>query len=175
MAALLYNIPRFLEVTWVSTHDASSNKTIREVKPTDLRQNPVYVSIYITWMYLVVMYIVPFASLALLNLRIYIQIRQSTAKRAQLTRQEQREIGMASMLICVVIVFFVCNILALVVNLLEVSHRGLAIATRSIFDPPFLKLMSIAITALSEAILSCVYAVLRLGSTHEYDINILPT
>jgi hypothetical protein len=71
-------------------------------------------------MYLVVMYIVPFTSLALLNLRIYIQIRRSTAERAKLTRHEQREIGMATMLVCVVIVFFFFNILALVVNLLEV-------------------------------------------------------
>ncbi len=71
-------------------------------------------------MYLVVMYIVPFTLLALLNLRIYIQIRRSTAERAKLTRLQQREIGMATMLICVVIVFFVCNILALVVNILEV-------------------------------------------------------
>ncbi len=73
-------------------------------------------------MYLVVMYIVPFLSLAVLNLLIYKQIRQSQAERAKLTRQEQREIGMATMLICVVIVFFVCNVLALVVNLLEVSN-----------------------------------------------------
>ena len=72
----------------------------------------------------------PFTSLALLNLRIYVQIRQSTAERAKLTRHEQREIGMATMLLCVVIVFFVCNGLALVVNLLE--------------------LMSIAITALTD-------------------------
>ena len=75
-------------------------------------------------MYLVVMYIVPFTLLALLNLRIYIQIRRSIAERAKLTRLRQREIGMATMLICVVIVFFVCNILALVVNLLEVSETS---------------------------------------------------
>ena len=32
-------------------------------------------SVYITWMYLVVMYIVPFTCLAAFNLRIYLQIR----------------------------------------------------------------------------------------------------
>ena len=121
LAALLYNIPRFLEVTWVSTYDELSRENRTEVTPTPLRQNPMYISIYITWLYLVVMYIVPFVSLALLNLRIYVQIRQSQAERAKLTRQEQREIGMATMLLCVVVVFFVCNVLALVVNLLEVS------------------------------------------------------
>lgn len=68
------------------------------------------------------MYIVPFVSLALLNWRIYIQIRRSTAERATMTRHEQREIGMATMLLGVVMVFFVCNVLALVVNVLEVLH-----------------------------------------------------
>lgn len=120
IASLLYNIPRFLEVTWLSIYDEDTGVNRTEVRPTALRQNQVYISIYITWMYLVVMYIVPFVSLALLNLRIYVQIRHSQAERAKLTRQEQREIGMATMLLCVVVVFFVCNILALVVNLLEV-------------------------------------------------------
>ena len=117
-------------MTWVSQVDEETGENRTEVMPTELRQDSTYISIYITWMYLVVMYIVPFTSLALLNLRIYVQIRQSTAERAKLTRHEQREIGMATMLLCVVIVFFVCNILALVVNLLE--------------------LMSIAITALTD-------------------------
>ena len=117
-------------MTWVLQVDEESGENRTEVMPTKLRLDSTYISVYITWMYLVVMYIVPFTSLALLNLRIYVQIRQSTAERAKLTRHEQREIGMATMLLCVVIVFFVCNILALVVNLLE--------------------LMSIAITALTD-------------------------
>jgi hypothetical protein len=37
-----------------------------------------------------------------------------------LVRTQKREMGLAMMLFCVVIVFFFCNILALVVNLLEV-------------------------------------------------------
>ena len=48
------------------------------------------------------------------------QVRRANAERAKLSRLQQREIGMATMLLCVVIVFFVCNILALVVNVLEV-------------------------------------------------------
>ena len=71
-------------------------------------------------MYLVVMYIVPFTCLALFNLRIYIQIRRANMERAKLSRLQKREIGMATMLICVVIVFFACNVLALVANVLEV-------------------------------------------------------
>ena len=80
-----------------------------------------YYSVYITWMYLVVMYIVPFTCLAAFNLRIYLQIRRANAERAQLSRVQQREIRMATMLMIVVLVFFMCNVLALVINLLEVS------------------------------------------------------
>ena len=112
-----------IQVTWVSHFDPALGQNRTEVRPTSLRTDPTYISIYITWMYLVVMYIVPFVSLALLNLRIYVQIRHSTAERAKLTRHEQREIGMATMLLCVVIVFFVCNVLALVVNVLEVCLK----------------------------------------------------
>ena len=75
---------------------------------------------YITWLYLVVMYIVPFTCLAAFNLRIYLQIRKANEERAQLSRLQQREIRMATMLMIVVMVFFVCNVLALTINILDV-------------------------------------------------------
>ena len=87
------------------------------------------ISVYITWLYLLWMYFVPFTCLALLNLRIYIQIRRANQERAKLSSHQQREIGMATMLICVVIVFFACNVLALVVNILEVSDRSMQIVS----------------------------------------------
>ena len=37
-----------------------------------------------------------------------------------LLRNQKRELGLATMLLCVVVVFFLCNFLALVVNILEV-------------------------------------------------------
>ena len=49
------------------------------------------------------------------------QIRKANAERAQLSRLQQREIRLATMLMIVVIVFFICNVLALVINVLEVS------------------------------------------------------
>ena len=87
-------------------------------------------SVYITWMYLVVMYIVPFTCLAAFNLRIYMQIRRANTERAQLSRMQQREIRMATMLMIVVLVFFMCNVLALVINLLEVRQPRCSTADR---------------------------------------------
>ena len=48
------------------------------------------------------------------------KVRRAREERANLTRLQRREIGLATMLMVVVFVFFVCNLLALVVNILEV-------------------------------------------------------
>ena len=88
-----------------------------------------------TWLYLVFMYILPFTLLAIFNILIYMEIRKATKKRTRLTRlifssisicvillfrSQRKEIGLAMMLFCVVAIFFICHILALVVNILEV-------------------------------------------------------
>jgi len=89
---------------------------------TPLRQDPYYIEIYITWMYLIFLYLVPFTLLAVFNILIFREVRRANKVRAQLSRNQKREIGLAIMLFCVVIVFFFCNFLALVVNILE--HFG---------------------------------------------------
>jgi hypothetical protein len=116
----LYNLPRFWEVTWKTVYYRGYNETETIVAPTSLRDDGVYIGVYMTCLYLVVMYIVPFISLAVFNLWIYLEVRRANSERARLTRQQQKEIGLATMLMVVVFVFFVCNILALVVNILEV-------------------------------------------------------
>ena len=52
--------------------------------------------------------------------RFYLKVRRANSERARLTRLQKKEIGLATMLMVVVFVFFVCNVLALVVNILEV-------------------------------------------------------
>lgn len=51
-----------------------------------------------------------------------LQIRRANLERQRLSRLQKKEIGLATMLFCVVVVFFFCNILALVVNVLESFH-----------------------------------------------------
>ena len=77
-------------------------------------------SIYVTWMYLVFMYIVPFSCLAIFNLLIFLAIRRASVQRALLTTQEKKDHNLASMFLVVVLVFFICNSLSLIVNILEV-------------------------------------------------------
>lgn len=65
------------------------------------------------------MYIIPFSSLAVFNLLIFLEIRRANDTRATLSSQEKREHNLAVMLLVVVSIFFICNILPLIVNILE--------------------------------------------------------
>ena len=120
MFALLYNLPRFWEVTWRTKFYEEVGDNVTDVVSTPMRDDPTYISVYITWLYIIMMNFLPFVSLAAFNLLIYNQVRRANSERAQLTRLQQKEIGLATMLMVVVVVFFVCNVLALVVNILEV-------------------------------------------------------
>lgn len=50
------------------------------------------------------------------------QVREANRERSLLTNSQKREIGLATMLLCVVAVFFIFNILAMVVNIFEVAN-----------------------------------------------------
>ncbi|KAI5637388.1 7 transmembrane receptor (rhodopsin family) domain-containing protein [Phthorimaea operculella] len=136
--ALVYNMPKFFEAEVYPVYDTSSisisNATVTAynttviseetdyvycVKTSDFRSDT-YIIVYIHWMYMVVMYVVPFSSLAALNACIVRQVRRAQAERARLSRVQRRELGLATMLLVVVLVFFLCNILPLVTNAFEV-------------------------------------------------------
>lgn len=78
-----------------------------------------YISIYVTWMYLVFMYLIPFSTLAIFNFKTWLEMRRASARRAHLSTQELKEHNLATMLLVVVLVFFICNLLPLVVNIME--------------------------------------------------------
>ena len=58
-----------------STHDRIKMESRPTLTTTDLRTNPLYIAVYINWMYLVTMYIIPFIILLLLNLRWVLRIK----------------------------------------------------------------------------------------------------
>ncbi|KAG0710790.1 FMRFamide receptor [Chionoecetes opilio] len=116
--SVVYNLPRFWEV---STQECiiEEDETMRIVIPTKLRLNSFYIEIYIMWLYLLVMYLVPFLCLMIFNFFIYREVRAANHERRQLSRLQKKEIGLAVMLLVVVSVFFVCNVLAFIINILE--------------------------------------------------------
>lgn len=69
--AISYNLSRFFEITWHV--DEISGKA--DIVTTAMRQNAVYISVYITWMYLVFMYALPFSGLSVLNMLMFLDVR----------------------------------------------------------------------------------------------------
>ncbi|XP_071451861.1 FMRFamide receptor [Hetaerina americana] len=129
--SLIYNLPRFWEVHMVKetlflNGPPPSNLTVYELKASPLRADPTYISVYVNWSYLIVMYVLPFGGLAFLNAAIYRQVRRANRERQRLSRLQKKEIGLATMLLIVVVVFFLCNLLALVNNVLE-SFSGIIV------------------------------------------------
>ncbi|KAK8753491.1 hypothetical protein OTU49_004665 [Cherax quadricarinatus] len=115
--SVLYNLPRFWEVSYQECYIRGEWLTV--VVPSQLRQDPYYIEIYIMWLYLIVMYLIPFLSLMVFNFFIYKEVRAANHERQQLSRLQRKEIGLAVMLLVVVTVFFVCNVLAFIINILE--------------------------------------------------------
>ncbi|ALC43006.1 FR [Drosophila busckii] len=136
--ALAYNMPRFWEVLTVSYQLPHSDVVLHCVHPSPLRRNPTYINIYIHWCYLIVNYIIPFLTLAILNSLIYRQVKRANRERQRLSRSEKREIGLATMLLCVVVVFFMLNFLPLVLNISEAFY--------SVIDHKVTKVSNLLIT-----------------------------
>lgn len=74
--AVLYNVTRFYEVRVEKCMHDGYGQYVYQVYPSDLRNDKQYISIYIHWMYLVIMYFIPFGSLAILNAAIYNQVSE---------------------------------------------------------------------------------------------------
>lgn len=119
--SLLYNLPRFWEVT-VSSFEHPDYGEAFCVSASPLRGHDLYIKVYIHWMYTVFIYLLPFSAISFFNSMIYGQVRKANRERQRLSRSEKREIGLATMLICVVIVFLLCNLPAMVINIMEAVY-----------------------------------------------------
>ncbi|XP_055607472.1 FMRFamide receptor-like [Uranotaenia lowii] len=119
--SLLYNMPRFWEVT-VSPIDHPDYAGAYCVSASSLRTHSLYIKVYVHWMYTVFIYLLPFSAISFFNIMIYRQVRKANRERQRLSRSEKREIGLATMLICVVIVFLMCNLPAMVTNIMEAVY-----------------------------------------------------
>lgn len=72
--SVLYNMTRFWEVMIVECMHVEIKRPVKRVFPSPLRNNRVYINVYIHWMYLIFMYFIPFGFLAVLNTAIYRQV-----------------------------------------------------------------------------------------------------
>eukprot|EP00095_Tigriopus_kingsejongensis_P002754 snap_masked-scaffold138_size318692-processed-gene-2.2 protein:Tk02754 transcript:snap_masked-scaffold138_size318692-processed-gene-2.2-mRNA-1 annotation:"fmrfamide receptor" len=121
-SAIVYNISRFFEYkfeTFQVLLPIGRNVTLTFLQSTHLRDNPMYISLYMTWMYMIFMYVIPFAILFVLNAKIALEIRSARQKRSQMTIAQQAEEGLAIMLLVIVCTFMLCNAPAMVSNIME--------------------------------------------------------
>lgn len=116
--ALAYNAPKFFEAEVIQRF--VDGELVYCVTADLTFRTESYIVVYIHSLYMIVMYIVPFSALAALNACIVRQVRRAQAERARLSRVQRRELGLATMLLVVVLVFFLCNLLPLVTNSFEV-------------------------------------------------------
>ncbi|XP_011506266.1 PREDICTED: FMRFamide receptor-like [Ceratosolen solmsi marchali] len=117
--SVIYNLPKLWEVELSEELHWKYNVTIFCIVPTKLRQNKLYIAIYVHWLYFFVCYAFPFAALVIFNAAIYKRVSKANRDLRRLSRHQRREIGLATMLLCVVIVFLVCNVLPLASNVYE--------------------------------------------------------
>ncbi|XP_066586859.1 FMRFamide receptor [Prorops nasuta] len=117
--AFIYNLPKFWEVDFHPELHWKYKLIVYCIHPADLRQNQLYVKVYVHWMYFFVYYFLPFLALVIFNVAIYRRVRKANRDLQQLSRHQRREIGLATMLLCVVVVFIICNILPLASNIQE--------------------------------------------------------
>lgn len=116
--AILYNLIRFEEIESCGDKHPDYGQ-IYCPRMTQLRNSEAYIKYYIHWSALVVNHIIPFTGLLVFNTMIYRQVRKANRERQMWSRTEKREIGLATMLMCVVIAFIFFNLLALYANFVE--------------------------------------------------------
>ncbi|XP_043253725.1 FMRFamide receptor-like isoform X2 [Colletes gigas] len=117
--SLIYNLPKFWEIDIYTEVHWKYDVTVYCLYPAELRSNDLYVTLYVHWMYFFICYLFPFLALVIFNAAIYLRVRKANRDLQQLSRHQRREIGLATMLLCVVIVFLICNILPLASNIHE--------------------------------------------------------
>lgn len=150
--SILYNAIKFFETKIVQGED-STHGTFYCVRASKLRRDPHYINIYIHWMYLIFINIVPLAAITFFNLQIFMRVKTVNKMRYQLTQREMQDIKLTSMLFAVVAVFLICNSPAVIINIYE------SFLTDIMIDDRLVKISNFMI-ALSSSVNFIIYVVL---------------
>ena len=117
IAAILYNVPRFMEREIVTKTDACTNTTIIKTVQTEFRKNRVYFLVYKTIMYFIFRAIGPLLALIILNLRLVKALREVRKKHRDMTRSTKHRENITLMLVVVVTIFILCELPDLIVRI----------------------------------------------------------
>uniref|UniRef100_A0A915IS85 G-protein coupled receptors family 1 profile domain-containing protein n=1 Tax=Romanomermis culicivorax TaxID=13658 RepID=A0A915IS85_ROMCU len=86
----------------------------------NLKSSLLYIRLYAHWSYFLLMFFVPFCVLLFFNVATSLTLKKAQKNRSLLSRQQIKEQKTTYMMIGVVILFFICNFLALIVNSLDI-------------------------------------------------------
>ena len=130
--SILWNIPRFNELfTCVrkgnetfKAAEIAANYTIEEydICGTPMRNNPHYISVYILIANFVIMTLIPIFILTVTNFLIYTTISNISRLNKKTSKRQRRDHSVAMILVGIVIVFILCNVFRMVMNVYEVFH-----------------------------------------------------
>ncbi|CAH1784138.1 unnamed protein product [Owenia fusiformis] len=124
IGGILFNIPKFLEYKLLSI--SVPNRTLYFTDWTELGQSQVYKQVYHSWLYFIFVWGIPFVTLAILNAFLMHAVRQSRKKGKQLNIQEKKRNDTTVMLIGVVVIFFICQVPALISRMVYAFHSSLS-------------------------------------------------
>ena len=87
---------------------------------TTMRDDPAYTRDYILLANFIVMAFIPFLILTVINSMLYQTITRSTAANKRSNNRQKRDQNIAMILVGIVVVFVICNIFRIIINLYEV-------------------------------------------------------
>ena len=152
--SILFNVPSFFEfsVSYYEDFNSSSTATEHYLTPTELRLNPAYVTYYTHYGKLFITGIVPFMGLGFCNIMVFLQMTKLMRFSDQTGSQKEYEL--ARVLMVIVLVFIICHIPKLGLNLEE------SINSRNVCQPSLWMMSCWAINELFLAINSSVNVII---------------
>ena len=103
-----FNLPKFFEITVAQDGNGTVFNDV-----TDLRTNHFYITYYHSWLRLIVIGILPFIIISVMNIKIYMAVKQRKNKGGDKDH-------LSLILIMIVTTFVVCNLLQLFLNMHEI-------------------------------------------------------
>lgn len=110
MFSVCYNLVRYWELTL--------DEEEIELKFL-LKQNSLYLHIYIHWLYFIIIFFLPVMVLIIFQNVIIRTIRKARQNRCELSRQESKEHNTALMMTVITLIFLICNFLSITMNGVE--------------------------------------------------------
>ncbi len=154
ISALLYNVSRFFEVRMNHCDSLFYNASVLEVVPSAMRMNGDYIQHYHGWVYTTVMLAIPFLLLIAMNICVIIAVHRTrlrhqyemcgTDDNSNLdakAKEAAKERSTTIMLIGIVVVFLLCNFLALLSNILEIVKSAVG---DEVVGPAFTQIVTLS-------------------------------